>query len=108
QVYAVWESRRDYVFVYEAFMRTPDKKASEVLGLIGIEGVSVRKIVSKVKNLPTDQYEKTLLSPAHITDPKRVRSFKDTLAQADLREIEGQHFDWLLERGYALTQVQPQ
>ena len=61
---------------------------------------SAEEIHRTVNDLPTDQYQKTLLSPTHITDPEHCRSYRDTLSSEVIEKINNDHAVWLARYGY--------
>lgn len=95
-----WLPYSDYEFVYESFMSDPATETEHVLALLDLTDVDVNTLRTKVSSLPTNQYETTLLSPTHITDPQNVRSFRDTLAEVKIMKITSDHVAWLQRYGY--------
>lgn len=96
----IWMPHSGCEFVYEAFMANPVAEVSRVLEHLGMEGVDVDAICRQLQHLPTDQYDSTLLSPHHITDPEHKESYRTTLASADVEKIERDHAAWLVRYGY--------
>ena len=62
--------------------------------------MDIKDIARDVMSLPTDQYQVTLLSPTHITDPDRKKSYFTTLDMTDIEKINHQHKTWLRSHGY--------
>ncbi len=91
----IWLPYSSYEFVYERFMSDPVLLISEVLDVLGVKDINPSVIHEKICHLPTNKYETTLLSPAHITDPDHVLSFSDTLEDSVIEAIELQHSCWL-------------
>ncbi len=96
----LWLPYSDHEFVYESFMAGPAAEAERVLAQLDLAGVDANALCAEVSNLPTDQYETTLLSPAHVTDPQNVRSFRDTLDRVKAMKITSDHAAWLRRYGY--------
>ena len=96
-----WSSISDYEFVYEEFMSNPVETIEKVLSFLGIEGVDSSQVYCQLTNLPVDDYENTLLSPTHITDPERKFSYIDSLDGDIIRKIESHNSKWLEMYGYA-------
>jgi len=96
----VWLPLSDYVFEYEAFMAQPFSVIESLLKFLGLEEVSAAQVQAEVQALPTDQYDVTLLSPTHITDPERKLSYKDTLQGSVIDTINNDHALWLAHYGY--------
>ena len=99
-VHESWTQRSNYEFVYESFKEDPEEAISRLLRFLAIESVDAAALAAEVKNLPTDDYETTLLTPAHITDPLGTLSFTDTLTEIDAAKITRQNYKWLLKNGY--------
>lgn len=95
-----WLPYSDHEFVYESFLADPVAEAERVLALLDLTGVDVNTLCAEVSSLPTDQYDTTLLSPTHITDPQNVRSFRDTLDNVKAMKITSDHAAWLQRYGY--------
>ncbi len=102
----IWLPYSTYEFVYERFMADPVLLVSEVLDVLGAKNVNPSVIYEKISNLPTDDYETTLLSPSHITDPDRVLSFSASLEKPIIDAIELQHSCWLGRYGYATSYIE--
>ncbi len=102
----IWLPYTTYEFVYERFMTDPVLLISEILVVLGVKNVSPQEIYGKVSNLPTNDYETTLLSPSHITDPDRVLSFSDSLERPIIEAIELQHSCWLGRYGYVPSYIE--
>jgi hypothetical protein len=98
----VWLPLSDYVFVYESFMSDPIVSIANLLQFFGLEDVDQKEIYKEVLSLPVDQYETTLLSPIHITDPERKLSYKDTLDDSLIKKINLNHSLWLDRYGYSI------
>lgn len=102
----VWLPYSDCEFIYESYMDAPAAEAGKVLAFLGLE-VDAESVCAEVAKLPTDDYQKTLLSDTHITDPFRVLSFNDTLDESQIGRINTDHADWLRRYGYPLQQSVP-
>lgn len=98
----IWLPLSDHVVVYEHFISEPLVCIEKLLQIIGLRDVDVREIYREVLSLPKDQYQTTLLSPSHITDPEHKLSYKDTLDDNLIRKINSDHALWLQRYGYAL------
>ena len=85
-------------------MNEPYRIIGEIFNVIGIRGVDPRIIKEKVDALSLDNYEVTLLSREHITDPERNLSFLHTLPEYDLKQITETHHEWLCRYGYLPVQ----
>ena len=96
-----WDQRSHYEFMYEDLMMDATKAASALFNFLGMQAVDVSSVVAGVNGLATDEYEETLLSPSHITDPDRILSYVDTLEAKDVKTITRQNYKWLLRNGYA-------
>lgn len=99
----IWKPYCDYCFVYEEYISDPISSITAVLAFLGVEHLDPKEIFEEIKCLPTDQYDTTLLSPTHITDPERKLSFHDTLDSESLAKINSNHATWLREYGYSIT-----
>ena len=97
----VWLPYSDYEFVYETFMADPVTEIGRVFAHLGIQGADLNGICRQLRELPTDKYEVTLLSPLHITDPERTQSYGTTLERAVINKIESDHGSWLARYGYS-------
>lgn len=99
-LHEIWAPYSNYEFDYEAYRKEPLAVATEIFELLGLSLSCVEDVVRATENLPVNQYETTLLSPTHITDPERTMSFEDTLAESVIEEIERNHRSWLERNGY--------
>jgi len=102
----IWLPYSNCEFVYETYMTAPEDEARRLLSLLGLE-VDVGTVCIEVTKLPTDDYQRTLLSHTHITDPLRVLSFHDTLDENEIGRINTDHAAWLGRYGYQLQQTVP-
>ena len=100
-----WQPRSHHTFIYEEFLEDPERVAGQALAAAGLPTRHAKTVYEEVRNLPTDDYQTTLLSPGHITDPDRRLTFQDTFSSADLDSIEKAHGDWLRQFGYRLDVV---
>ncbi|XOV89480.1 MAG: sulfotransferase domain-containing protein [Pseudomonadota bacterium] len=96
----LWADRSDYVFRYEEFMRDPYHAIRQLLDFVGLEDVDISRVQEQVLHLPTDNYNTTLLSNTHITDPERTLNYTDTLTENEIRQITSQNLTWLLKYDY--------
>ncbi|RLA38706.1 MAG: hypothetical protein DRR42_28315 [Gammaproteobacteria bacterium] len=96
----MWNEQAHYTFNYEQFITESNAAVSALLGFLDIDSVDIAQLMAELKSLPTDNWDKTLLSPTHITDPKRLLSYIDTLSQDDAETITRQNYKWLLANGY--------
>lgn len=103
-IYEQWCNKSDFEFCYEDFMKHPVSVIQKVLSVIGLHKIDSVDIYNEIMELPTNQYATTLLSPTHITDPKRERSYLDTLTENEIHLIESQHGEWLQQNGYQLPE----
>lgn len=99
-LHEMWDLQAHYTFNYEQFITEPDIAVSALLGFLDIQSVDIAKLLAELNSLPTDDWDKTLLSPTHVTDPKRLLSYTDTLSQDDAETITRQNYKWLLANGY--------
>lgn len=99
-LYESWEQYSNYEFNYEYFMEDPLEVISTLQAMVGLSNVSADDICNEVASLPLDEYETTLLSHRHITDPERTESYKTTLTREEQKLIEDDHDKWLCEHGY--------
>ncbi|MGD9212478.1 MAG: sulfotransferase [Desulfobacteraceae bacterium] len=97
-----WNSISDYQFVYEKFIINPIDCIHTIAQLVDIDSVDAEKIYDQVSHLPQDDYDTTLLSPSHITDPERKLTYKDSLDKKIIAEIENHNSNWLKEYGYTI------
>ncbi|GAB3343655.1 sulfotransferase domain-containing protein [Marilutibacter aestuarii] len=95
-----WEVRSDYVFLYEDYRANPAKEIGRLFQYLGFTRADPDQVAYAVENLPTDQYDKLLLSPTHVTDPERILSFRDTLSEAQIEKIQSENGTWLRRFGY--------
>jgi hypothetical protein len=100
-LHAIWAPHSDFEFVYERFMADPVAVTGDILEAAGLSRIAAADICRDVLQLPTDDYDTTLLTPQHITDPTHKLSFGDTLALHDVKTIEAHHYKWLRRHGYA-------
>ena len=100
QLHEIWAPLSAYEFRYERFMTEPQDIINDVLDLLCLDPRHLATISAAVHNLPTDQYEKTLLSPTHITDPDRIYDYNVTLTSDEIREIECIASAWLRRLSY--------
>lgn len=103
----IWLPHADYEFVYEDYMADPVIEARRLLIFLGLEDVDISAICKKTASLPTDQYNTTLLSPTHVTDPLRAMSYRDSLSEAHLARINTDHGSWLRRYGYDSSMDEP-
>ena len=96
-----WDQRSHYEFMYEDFMMDATKAASALFSFLGMQAVDVFSVVADVNGLATDEYDESLLSPSHITDPDRILSYVHTLEAKDAKTITRQNYKWLVKNGYA-------
>ncbi len=95
-----WDNFSQYQFNYENFMEAPIAAIKQLLVALGVSNVNAEAIYKEIMTLPTDQYNTTLLSPTHITDPKRMQNYKTTLTSEQIEAIEQQHSYWLKKYKY--------
>lgn len=96
----IWEGKSDFIFEYENFMKSPYQIIQNVLSALELESSLADEIYQRVTTLPTDNYNVTLLSDSHITDPKRELDYTTTLEADSVLKIEEQHQSWLNKYGY--------
>lgn len=96
----VWTQKEDIKIKYEEFMASPVDVISGLLDALGLEGIEASAISDMVQTLPLDDYETTLLSASHITDPDRKTDFLETLGENIVSKITAQNFEWLDRNGY--------
>ncbi len=101
-LYDVWAPHSDFEFVYEQFIADPVAVTGDVLEALGLARSWAPEICREVLHLPTDDYQTTLLTPQHITDPTHQLTYRDTLAPADISAIQAHHYDWLQRHGYSI------
>ena len=101
-LYEMWARHSDFEFVYESFIESPLAIVRDVLAATDFDESLAEEITAEVLCLPTDQYDITLLSPQHITDPSHQVRYHNTLTEQQITAIQSQHFDWLSEHGYPL------
>ena len=102
-LHEIWAPLSDYQFNYERYMSNPLDVTSEVFRQLGIDPGLAAQIVRQVRTLPVDQYETTLLSPTHVTDPERKLTYADTLDPDAVQDIERNHKAWLIANGYPVS-----
>lgn len=100
----IWSLHSDFEFVYESFLADPMPVVCDVLEAASLPRSWAPEICREVLNLPTNDYQTTLLSPQHITDPTHKLTYCDTLAPKDISAIQAHHYDWLQRHGYAVKQ----
>lgn len=96
----IWHRYSDYEFVYEAYMAAPLAEMAKLFRFMGLDGLDAAAVHAEVSTLPVDQYQTSLLSATHITDPERLLSFKDSLAESEVTKINRDHAAWLQRYGY--------
>lgn len=99
-LHELWRQHSDYEFNYERYKATPLVEIKSILEVIGLDFISASEIHLEVNSLPVDNYEVTLLSPLHITDPEGKLKFNDTLSADDISYIERDNFKWMNTHGY--------
>ena len=99
-LYEVWDRFSHIEFSYESFMDYPIENIRCLLSLLGIDDSLAEVIHTRLLNLSTDDYEKTLLTEHHITDPDRIMSFTQTLGERVSSEITSDHKSWLIKHSY--------
>ncbi|MCC5788783.1 MAG: glycosyltransferase [Opitutales bacterium] len=100
-LHEVWSPYSDYEFTYERYRANPIDVVKKILSLLNFDEKNAEDITHQVENLPLDQYDTTLLTAEHITDPQHKLTFADTLSPADITRIELDHYAWLMRNGYA-------
>lgn len=100
QLWEIWSELSDYEFHYETYMRTPVRSVMNVLEIVGLQQAGAYAIARSINALPTDQYNVTLLSPAHITDPERKLTYEDSLTPEQVYIINRNNVRWLEVNGY--------
>lgn len=100
KLHDLWEKHSNHVFHYENFMTEPLETLDKLFRVIGIRGLDYAAIYEAATNIPVDDYEKTLLTPSHITDPHRVKYFTNTLTHEEISTIESTNESWLCRYGY--------
>lgn len=98
----LWYEYSNYQFNYEDFVVDPHLEIELLLKVIGLARCDVNYLTRSVLSLPVDNYETTLLSPSHITDPDRRLSYEDTLTREEIDQIESQNGRWLRSHGYGV------
>ena len=96
----IWMPHSNYVFIYEQFMQRPLSVIESMLDRLGLNRFWAQEILAELVSLPTDKYKETLLSPTHVTDPERQMSFRDTLSDEIIQEIDNDNTIWLAQYGY--------
>gem|GEM_PF-2683184 len=96
----IWLPYSEFELIYEEFMNNPVEQIQAVLSVLGIKDCDPEKLNEQLNNLPTDEYDITLLSPSHVTDPERKLSYLDTLDKDVLKKIESQNMEWLSKYDY--------
>jgi len=99
-LHEIWHQQAHYTFDYEKFVTDPAESVSQVLGFLDIHSVNITKLIDEINIIPTDNWDKTLLTPTHITDPEHSLSYVDTLSKDDAETITRQNYKWLLANGY--------
>lgn len=99
-IHDVWSEKSDFVFDYEVFMKKPFQIIQKILAALDLDINLVDSIYEKISSLPVDNYELTLLSDTHITDPKRNLTYANSLKSSAISKIEEQHRTWLEKYGY--------
>jgi len=94
-LFDLWSHHTDFQFVYEDFIRNPLESVDKIIEFLGLDKDHVEAICHEVSNLPKDDYQTTLLSESHITDPGHEKSYLDTLSKDDISMINANHYMWL-------------
>ena len=102
EIYDDWEGISNYQFDYNRFIDSPVEVVAEIQLLLGLSTMSAVEIYNEVASLPTDQYSLTLLSPLHITDPKRKETFETTLTREEIQLVEENNADWFAKHGFSV------
>lgn len=105
-LHEIWAPLSDYQFIYERYMSNPVEVTSEVFGRLGIDTRFAAQVTQQVSALPVDDYQTTLLTPTHITDPERKLSYVDSLDPPAVHAIEREHEAWLITNGYLASSGQ--
>ena len=98
-----WRIHSQFEFVYEAFVTDESATIDQIFRTLGFDDIDIDQIRRKVHNIPQDQYDQTLLSPTHITDPEQKLTFEDTLKPSVVQTIEAHNHAWLARFGYNLS-----
>ena len=99
-LHEAWHTKSDYELSYEYFINNPIQAVTDILEIFGIDPALASQVAEAVKTLPTNNYNTTLLSDTHITDPKQELTFKDTLETKDITSINERNKDWLKRYSY--------
>ncbi len=100
-LHEVWRPKSHYEFVYERYVAQPVQEIGRLLRILGLGDIDAAAVQARVAALPVDDYDTSLLSPTHITDPNRVMSYRDSLTEGEVERIGLEHADWLHRYGYA-------
>ena len=73
-----------------------------ILRVVGIDSNLASLVLADLEVLPTNQYDKKLLSTTHITDSQRANSYNVTLEKDVIRKINEENDDWLEKFGYSI------
>jgi hypothetical protein len=99
-IHDVWSSKSNFLFEYETFMKKPFQVLQRILLALDLDVAMADDIYRTVISLPTDNYNDTLFSDIHITDPKRESNYVTSLGPEDVKKIEEQHQGWFDLHGY--------
>ena len=101
-LHETWHQRSDYEMSYDDFIEDMCLEIEKILRVVGIDANLASLVLAELKVLPTNQYEKTLLSATHITDPGRIYSYDVSLQKDTVRRINEENDDWLENFGYPI------
>ena len=94
-LHEAWHDKSDYEMSYDDLMSNPVQTIKNIFALLGINQSLADQVAKLIKELPTNNYSKTLLSDTHITDPKHILTFRESLESNDIKSINERNEDWL-------------
>ena len=99
-LHMLWNGYSNFEFDFENYIENEVNELERIINFMGLAGVDVEKIAYLIRNIPTNQYEKTLLSEEHQTDKERKLNYTHTLSAEQIRSITSNHLHWLENYGY--------
>ena len=108
-----WEKISNYTMRYETMLKDKEKIVMEIANVLNIKSCSPQKIINQIENMNYNSNGKkneiynmdNLFHRDHITDG-RHGSWRDTLSESFIKEIENKYSSWLNDYGYPLSDDQ--
>lgn len=100
EFYSAWRPYSSYEFVYERYRRAPDIVVAEMIDVVRSKLSVGRRSAAEIRAAAEAGRDKEMERALHRTNDGRVRVYADILSPQDIRFIESEWGDWLVEMGY--------